>query len=149
MAMAMAMDFAFLLLEGTSSEVDGRRHAGYATSALPLHVPAERGRASPCLRVLSTLESNALVAINIHRPTEVYWHESGPAEGYHPVALAADERVLQLEVEPRSRCIICVGPSDICNDQGPWASLCLVRRSEDDGPQGHMGSVWAAAQVKP
>ncbi|MDM0065292.1 hypothetical protein [Variovorax sp. J31P207] len=95
------------------------------------------------------MEGKSRVAVNIHRPTEVHRHECGPAEGHDPVALAVDERVLQLEVELRSRCIVCDGPSEICNDRGPWASLCLVHRSEDDGPQGHMGSVWAAAQVKP
>ena len=95
------------------------------------------------------MEGKACAAINIHRPTEVHRHECVPAEGNDPVALAVDERVLQLEVKLRSRCIVCGGPSEISNDRGPWASLCPVHRAEDDGPRGHMGSVWEAAQVKP
>ncbi|MDM0032362.1 hypothetical protein QTI33_09520 [Variovorax sp. J22P271] len=94
------------------------------------------------------MEGRALVAINIHRPTEVHRYECEPVEGFDPVALAVDERVLQIEVELRSLCIVCGSPSEINNDRGPWASLCPVHRAEDDGPQGDMGSVWAAAQLK-
>ncbi|SCK11194.1 hypothetical protein VAR608DRAFT_0551 [Variovorax sp. HW608] len=93
------------------------------------------------------MEGKARVAINIHRPTEVVRHACEPVEGHAPVALAINERVLQLEVELRSCCIVCGAPSVINNDRGPWASLCPTHRAEDDGPDGSMGSVWESARA--
>ncbi len=96
------------------------------------------------------MEGKGRVAINIHSPAEVHRCECRPVEGQDPVALVVNERVLQVEVELRSLCIVCgASPSEINNDRGPWASLCLAHRTEDDGPNGHMGSVWAAAQLQP
>jgi hypothetical protein len=98
--------------------------------------------------VTHQMEGRARDAINIHRSTEVQRHGCEPDEGFDPVALAVDERVLQIAVDLRSLCIVYSGPSEIHNDRGAWASPCLVHRTEDDGPQCHVGSVWAATQLK-
>ncbi|MEJ8814272.1 hypothetical protein WKW77_24520 [Variovorax ureilyticus] len=93
------------------------------------------------------MEGQARVATNIHRPTDVVRHAGESAERHAPVALAINERILQLEVELRSRCIVCGALSEICNDRGPWASLCPAHRAEDDGPDASMGSVWESART--
>ena len=96
------------------------------------------------------MEGEARVAMNIHRPTEAQRVEFGPAEGHDPVALAVNERVLQVEVELRSLCIVCGAPSEIVNRQGAWASLCLEHRADtfDESHKDWKGSLWASAQVK-
>ncbi|MDM0069922.1 hypothetical protein [Variovorax sp. J31P207] len=98
-------------------------------------------RAFHCLRLRGNftspsfayrIERKARVAINIHRPTEVHRHECGPAEGCDPVALV-DERVLQLEVELRSRCMVCGGlrRSATIGGRGRRYALCTVQKAID------------------
>ena len=95
------------------------------------------------------MEGKGRVAINSHSLTGVRRDKCSPVESQDPVVLVVSERAMQVEVELRSLGIVCGAPSEINNDRGPWASLCLAHRTEDVGPQGHTGPVWAAAELTP
>lgn len=95
------------------------------------------------------MEGQARVAINIHRPDSVQRVESKPLVDADPTAVAIHELVLQLEVRLRSLCIVCGAPSEINQDQGPWASLCAEHRAETfaEGHKDWRGSVFKSAEV--
>jgi hypothetical protein len=102
---------------------------------------------SPSLRYW--MEGQVRTATHIHRPDAVQRVESKPLMNADPTAVAIHERVLQLEVQLRSLCIVCGASSEINQDQGPWASLCAEHRAETfaEGHKDWRGSIFKSAEA--
>lgn len=65
-------------------------------------------------------------------------------ENHDAVALQINEVICQVEAKLRSTYIVCGAPSEINNDQGPWASLCAEHRA-DTFKEGHKD--WKGATI--
>lgn len=95
------------------------------------------------------LQGRYRVAIVDELPTSVTRAVCESKEIHDAVALQINEVIRQVEAKLRSTCIVCGAPSEINNDQGPWASLCAEDRA-DTFKEGHKdwkgATIWTSAR---
>lgn len=75
------------------------------------------------------MHHDARVTVNHRLPSRATRAVSRTASEHDAVSQELNEMVLRLEAQLRNTCIVCSATSEINNDQGPWASLCLEHRS--------------------
>ncbi|OJZ15472.1 MAG: hypothetical protein BGP22_21975 [Variovorax sp. 67-131] len=90
------------------------------------------------------LQGRSRVAINDDLPSSVTGALFELKENQDAVALQINKVIREVEAKLRSTCIVCGAPSEINNDQGPWASLCAEHRA-DTFKEGHKD--WKGAKA--
>lgn len=97
------------------------------------------------------LQGRSRVAIVDELPSSVTRAVCESKENHDAVALQINEVIRQVEAKLRSICIVCGAPSEINNDQGPWASLCAEHRA-DTFKEGHKdwkgATIWTSARQR-